>query len=596
MTRQPHWRWALCWTLGVVAVPSFAANSDQLTVTVQSPPQVSTEHGYVPYHVVVQNRSDQPHAVSLRLPSQVHSARSNTLYEIRRDVAVGPQSKIEVQLWQPAIQLNGHGLTVFVDGKRRANPVALSIAGHGRNIWHGRNKTLFVLQGQRVTSQLKDTMDRIWPPKPTGSPSPTKPRVELVRAELPTNQWSAHWLGFSAYDGVILTHSEFNAMPQKVQTALHRYVEVGGILLILGSAALPASWDPPRPTLDDPFEIYDLGFGQVLINAASNFQHWPKTTWSDVQNRFQKTAHPFAKRKDIETANQDWPVANHTQVPARSLLLMTLAFALAIGPVNLLILNRTQRKIWMLWTVPLISILTSAGIFINAIAKEGWTGVVRTVSLTHLDQRTRHATTLGYTAFYSPLTPRHGLMFDRHTELTPQILPRHNAGTARWLDWTNGQHLATGWINARVPAHFQIRKAQTRQERLNLIRIDQGIPMVVNGLGVDIESLMVADHDGQIYTAQQVKAGAKVTLQAVQDGRRVGDRPKQPLRELYDKRWEDEIPSLATNAHLTLVQGSYLATTSSCLFLEPGLQPYGSWQQEAVIYGIFRPQEGPHAH
>ena len=597
MIRPQHWLWVLWYTLGVSVVPALAANEDPLFVTVQSPPMVSTEHGYIPYRVTIQNRSNQSHVISLRLPGQVYSTSSSSLHEIRRDAVVGPRSTIEVQLLQPPLSVNGSGLAVYVDGVRRRDPVVVSFADHARNLWRGRQKAFFVLLSARLSRQVEPAMSRFTPKKKAArhAPSP-KSRVEWVPAEIPINQWSTQWLGFSAYDGVILTESEFNQLPPKVRTALQRYVEVGGVLLILGPAVLPPSWHAPRPTAHEPFDIYDVGFGQVLVNAASDFEQWPKATWTFLQELWGETAEPFATRRNVQEANQNWPVVDHANIPARTLLLMTVCFALVIGPINLLILHRKQRKIWMLWTVPLISLITSAGIFVAATAKEGWRGFVRTTSVTQLDQRTQHATTLGYTAFYSPLTPRQGLVFDRHTELTPQFASGRNDRTTRWLDWTNQQHLASGWLHARVPAHIQIRKSQTRQERLNLVRHERGSPAVVNGLGVDIESLMVADHDGQIYTAQKVKAGAKVTLEIDAARREVlSDRPQWPLRKLYVQRWEDHIPDLIVHAHQALVPGSYVAQTNQPLFVEPGLQPHRAWRQKAVIYGIFQ-SEASDAH
>ena len=57
-------------------------------------------------------------------------------------------------------------------------------------------------------------------------------------------------------------------------------------------------------------------------------------------------------------------------------------------------------------------------------------------------------------------------------------------GSARTLDWTGGQHLTSGWVSARVPAHFMLRKSEPRRERVEVSRNDEGELVAVNGLGV----------------------------------------------------------------------------------------------------------------
>jgi len=590
MMQKPHWLGLLAWTLSVCAMPVFAANDDPLNITVQSPPQAMTKHGYVPYRVKIQNPSDQSHTVSLRFPSRTHSPSGNHLYQIRRDLVIGAQSEIEVQLYQPTLRVSGSDLAVMVNGRRRRDSIPLSISNHGSNMWHGRKET-YVLLGPRVPGQFEDVMGLVLETSTTGNGTSSKPVVVLVETETSCNRWPAHALGYGAYDGIILTSREFNTMPHEIRTALQRYVETGGVLWILGRAILLQSWHLPNPTTFNHFEAYAMGFGNLLVSADRHYDQWNDATWNWVWDHWKRTDQPFTHRKSIEKANEDWPVVVPSRIPARSLLLMTVAFALAIGPLNLFLLGRKNRKIWLWWTVPVISILTSVGIFVYATAAEGWQGVIRTTSLTLLDQRTHHATTIGYTAFYCPLTPRQGLMFDRQTELTPQITGGRGSGTGRSLDWTHGQHLVSGWVSARVPAHFQVRKSQPRQERLVLEQNEYGPPSVVNGLGVDIESLILADHDGQIYITGKLSAGAKVTLQAQPDIDPVGEHPQWALRDIYADRWENRISNLRSEAPHYLVQGSYLTTTNESPFLEPGLETYRSWHRSAVIYGLFQPKD-----
>ena len=79
------------------------------------------------------------------------------------------------------------------------------------------------------------------------------------------------------------------------------------------------------------------------------------------------------------------------------------------------------------------------------------------------------------------------------------------------MDWTQAQHLRHGWVSARVPAHFHLRKSETRRERLQVVN-EHGQFSVMNGLGTPIKSLWLADATGHIYHANNIAAGQKGDL------------------------------------------------------------------------------------
>src|SRR6185369_17577401 len=151
-------------------------------------------------------------------------------------------------------------------------------------------------------------------------------------------------------------------------------------------------------------------------------------------------------------------------------------------------------------------------VFVYSYLREGITPDTRIAGLTVLDQANRRAATVGMTAFYCPLTPSQGLFFSSDTEATPLVeMWNYQNGTERDLDWTQAQHLGRGWVSARVPAHFHLRKSEIRRERLQVENLN-GQLTVVNGLGAPIRSLWLADGAGQIYTATNIVAGQKANL------------------------------------------------------------------------------------
>ncbi len=224
---------------------------------------------------------------------------------------------------------------------------------------------------------------------------------------------------------------------------------------------------------------------------------------------------------DSGAANAALPIVESLKIPTRGIVVIMLAFVIIIGPVNIIWLNRRKRRTWMLWTIPAISFATTLLVFAYSLLREGITPDTRIAGLTVLDQTSHRAATIGGTAFYCPLTPSGGLHFDFGTEATPLVQIGNGSGTSREVDWTQSQHFQRGWVSARVPAYFHLRKSETRRERIQIVN-ENGKLQIVNSLGAQIKSLWVADADMNVYQADNVAAGQKAGLILSKQSQRFG--------------------------------------------------------------------------
>jgi hypothetical protein len=238
--------------------------------------------------------------------------------------------------------------------------------------------------------------------------------------------------------------------------------------------------------------------------------------------------------------------------------------------------------------VPLISFVTCVAIWFYSLAVEGWTAKERTEAVTILDQQTRSATTFGWTAFYSPLTPAGGLHYDYDTEVTPQIqIDRYryrSSGTRRTVDWTQDQHLSNGWIVARVPAHFKVRKSEAAvRKRLSTSFHSDGSVTVVNGLGTDIEELFVADADGGIHRGAHIPAGKQASL-SPRGGIGATGVPGG-TRFFTTAPWSQAMEILTSAPEDYLYPRTYIAIINDSPFLESGLGKTDR-QARSIVFGI----------
>jgi hypothetical protein len=363
------------------------------------------------------------------------------------------------------------------------------------------------------------------------------------------------------------------------------------MMVVFGGHELPVTWAANNDnSLIGGGKAYQVGFGRCWLfpdpnpaNVSTNSLEFLKVAAREQSTYWQMLP------DDSRSANEQLRVVENLRVPTRGIVILMLLFILVVGPANIFLLNRKQRRTWMLWTIPTISFAATLLVFLYSLLREGITPDTRIAGLTLLDQTTHHATTVGAEAFYCPLTPSGGLNFEYDTEVTPLVPFVYGSGNAREMDWTESQHLQRGWVSARVPAHFHVRKVETRRERLQVLS-EAGQLKIVNGLGTPITALWLADASMNLYTAHAVAAGQQGALLPVQV-----EGPKEKLGATALRRaigFTARTNDLPAQAFKYLTPNTYIAVVESNPFLENALgttnQP-GHTKTSAVIYGVLEP-------
>jgi len=379
------------------------------------------------------------------------------------------------------------------------------------------------------------------------------------------------------------------AMPAPVVAALGNYLQAGGNVILFGNGDVPAAWPKGRPFLLGEGQAFESGFGRIFdLPGAAIGQLTPQTMRVLRDAAATSARYWQALPADSSTANGILPIVENLKIPVRGIVIIMLLFIIVIGPVNIFILARKNRRTWLLWTIPAISFATTLLVFAYSLLREGITPDSRIAGLTVLDQASHHAATVGATGFYCPLTPSGGLHFDGQTEATPLVTIGYSrsSGAQREVDWTQGQQLRRGWVASRVPAHFHLRKSESRRERLEIVN-ENGHLHVVNGLGASIQSLWVADADMNIYAATNVAAGQKAALVLTKDPPVA---VKSGARELlHDLGFAASVRELDETSRKYLQPGTYLAKLEGNPFIENALGAAASpkrTRSSALVFGI----------
>ena len=415
--------------------------------------------------------------------------------------------------------------------------------------------------------------------------------VESLRAESPVSEWSENWLAYSPFDAVVLNAADLSSMSPAVLGALEDYLSAGGNVVLFGKTDLPTAWHPAQKYSLQGGVRYKVGFGNCFAFDSENFSLLDPQYVKMLNNAVSDSAHYWQSLPaDSGSANSVMPVVESLKIPTRGIVLIMLAFVVIIGPVNIIYLNRRQRRTWMLWTIPAISFATTLIVFTYSLLREGITPDTRIAGLTLIDQANHHVATIGGTAFYCPLTPSGGLHFDFGTEATPLVAVGYNSGSAREVDWSQSQHFQRGWVSARVPAHFHLRKSETRRERIQLVN-ENGKLQIVNGLGAEIKSLWIADADMNIYQTDNVAAGQKAGLILSKQSQTSEKSGANGL--LHDLGFSAH-PDFKDGAGKYLLPNTYIAVLDGNPFIENALgsasRPKRT-KSSAVVFGILEPDK-----
>jgi hypothetical protein len=477
-------------------------------ILVQISPAVSSggesSIGYADYQVTITNSGSVEHTVELIMPRRTTQGYGNHLRQMTRKVAVLPGSTAVVSLFQPPLRMYGDDVQVIIDGRYQRDSLALMTIRHAQDIaWAQRGSHCLLVSRQvgfdDVNKGLQsETGSTAVMPGMGGYSSGMGFNIAL--SEFPVSQWSQNWLSYSRYSGILLSGEEWSAAPAGVRRAMMEYVRCGGSLLIIGRFAGGDEVFAFEKT-EAFFRIADRGLGRPSPQIAPWLASGQQIGLGNRKKLLEGRAGNLQSPKSVKEANDWFPVIDNLTIPVRGLFLIVLLFALLIGAANLFILTRKKRQLWLFWTVPLMSLIASLIVFAYASFAEGWRGHSRILSLTILDESETLATTIAISAFYCPLNPREGLHFDYETECVPQIGHNyyHDGGTGRTIDWSRDQHLASGWVTSRVPAHFLLRKSQMRREKIVFSTGSSGPYDALNGFGIPIEALYYADADGAVY-------------------------------------------------------------------------------------------------
>jgi hypothetical protein len=204
------------------------------------------------------------------------------------------------------------------------------------------------------------------------------------------------------------------------------------------------------------------------------------------------------------------------RAPVTWYLILISLFALAIGPVNYLLLRRKRRLYLLLVTVPAGAAVVTFALFNYALISDGLGVRVRARSFTEIDQQQGRAVSWSRQCYYAGLAPSRGLQFPTDAAVYPLVqeagdMAVRGAQSRRHLVWGDSQHLASGFLAARTSSQFVVVRAHTTGQGLAVAESGEAAqpPEVTNQLGEQIDFVVLADAQGRLFSAENVPTGER---------------------------------------------------------------------------------------
>jgi hypothetical protein len=412
---------------------------------------------------------------------------------------------------------------VRVNGKTYDNALIINAAG-GHYGYGGRCPNVVLCSRGANRDVLKSLMlDPATAAAATSSSSggrsyggSSAPEFEFTQSEAEPENWPVLWMAYSAFDMVVLTKAELERLPDAARNQLVAYVETGGWVMVLGGDKLPKGWENatvPSPSATGAkagVQTVPIGFGTWTLaptvpETKPAVTPTPFGSWLFEQlSRNTRAAH-FATNGSWNNAS--FRVVDKVRIPVVGIMICIFIFAMLAGPLNILVLDRLKRRVWLLWTTPVLALLFSGILVAYFLFSEGLARHALYQEVSLLNEPVKRVSVLGMNAYYCPLPPD-SLQYNPETEV--RVLDARERFSGR-LDMTRGTRLYSEWISPRIPANFSVRTSRTALERLQFSRRDDRL-VVMNGLGKPIRHLVVSDGHRQLWKADQVKPGGTAEL------------------------------------------------------------------------------------
>lgn len=491
---------------GVVGGGTRFGRENRLKVEFLAPPPPSSGICYRPVSMrLITNGPDREATVHVKPTARAgHLGGGFFISEAHASVTAGlSPSTLEIPLYLGQGRPYEYETSVFLGGEEVATNKYPAYAG-----WHGRQEALIIGRFEGLDA-FKTAIDARGAQGTVISPETAV----------------GHWQCYLGTDLVAAAAAVVERLSPRQQQALSRWVRFGGgRLWLFGQSAretarsldlLPTSasiWQTKEDGLK--ISLYRSACGTLALQTEGG----PGRLASDSRS-FASFHNAFTSQQPaINVRDQQASVFRSLfeglhEVPVFGYCVLSLIFAVVIGPVNFILLRRRGRSVLFYFTAPAIALGGMLILALYSLAAEGLATKYNEAAWYVHDVAGGEGCVYQARVYFCGIAPRRGLWYPENTAALPFSRKRENVGLT--VDWTHGQKLLGGWLRSRTLSGLYT--ATPVQARMGVeIQSSPAGVNIVNGLPSTLTTVYVRlAEDGEparYYTARGVPPGAETAV------------------------------------------------------------------------------------
>ncbi len=493
--------------------------------------------GYHPVRVVISNQQKIPHKIVLTFKDSTSyddSLSTSSSYSF----LAPPGDIITSDLLIPLSAQNGslsyHALSVNLTG-------TMGKSEHTVSSVFEPDQAAVLLSGSLYTANASALDTEFNSRGSSHSSSSSQFSSKFDPKQLPDD-----WRAFSGFDSVLMTESDWAAVPPGSRNALVSWLRLGGQLVVYSSSSTTSA------ALGLP---EDPSFGQILIKPVLSDLRLPPDETVDLVDtgRNSKTR----VQTLMSDFNSGWPIQKSFGEKSFNYVIFVIilvAFGILVGPVNLFVFAKSGRRHRLFITTPIISIGTSLLLVVLIIFQDGFGGEgTRIVLMEVRPDANQNAAFIQQEQF-----SRTGVMTSPGFSVdAPALVAPVPIAPSRWARFTDSSD--SRGIYDLQPAAGKIHASgdwfQSRSEQGQLVtavlptrgRIEATTRpgVIVSTFDFPIQTLLYKDTGGKWHRAENVTMGESTQLKEMEAtavlpilnelGSRVSDRNKTFLKQVQDR-------------------------------------------------------------
>jgi len=514
-----------------------------------SPFEGVPSHGFLPVKVVIKNGFNTEQSWSISFRSYCDSYGHDTEYTSSYSFTVAANSEIEDEVMVPltpifADSYSSHYVEAMVTMQRGGRNFRGNLSSRPLSDW----PTVGMSEGIEGKHDNLDKLTTTAHSKfnPSGSRSSSGEPVAML---FDARELVRDWRGYIGFDALMMTDAEWIDLEPAIRRSLLEWNRFGGRLMLVTDTA-------GRTLADLGIPNSTRGLGQVSLER-----------WNGEELNFSVIANKLANqtpRKVSNFANDyvgGWKLQQFfgTRPFNPTLVFIILvAFAIAVGPVNLFVLAKPGMRHRMFLTTPVISLAASMLLILIILFQDGFggSGSRNTFMMLESQQEERSAYLI------QEQISRTGVLLGRSfspedpTYVTPVVM-----GSSRWTHFDNedqgnaryrfaGGTIAGDWFRSRSEqAHYSQKIQPTRARIERLPSKASGEPRLFSSMDMALEELFYIDASGKYWEAKgRISPGQEVEL-------------KEADKAVVEKFWQDATETFSASLRariLNLAQGEDL--------------------------------------